>query len=118
MSFKIQSAKADIWRRNAETGICASRSAISGVDPGLVDGAYLQLSDAIKFLPAVLAVCTVFALTVTALTRQATRVFHEGGDVFADVGDKDYRTILNWATETIERTPEVLEFGEASEGLR
>ncbi|GAA1650092.1 hypothetical protein ACFQY4_23560 [Catellatospora bangladeshensis] len=44
-------------------------SAISGVDPGLVDGAYLQLSDAIKFLPAMLAVCTVFALTVTAVTR-------------------------------------------------
>ncbi|BCJ75581.1 hypothetical protein CS0771_51250 [Catellatospora sp. IY07-71] len=48
-------------------------SAISGVDPGLVDGAYLQLSDAIKFLPAVLAVCTVFALTVTAVTRTRPR---------------------------------------------
>ncbi len=48
-------------------------SAISGVDPGLVDGAYLQLSDAIKFLPAVLAVCTVFALTVVSVTRTRAR---------------------------------------------
>lgn len=45
-------------------------SAISGVDPGLVDEAYLQLSDAIKLLPAVLAVCTVFALTVAAVTAR------------------------------------------------
>jgi hypothetical protein len=36
-------------------------STISGVDPGLVDNAYLQLSDAVKLLPSVLTVCTVFA---------------------------------------------------------
>jgi WD40-like Beta Propeller Repeat len=52
------------------------------------------------------------------LAKIAGGVFHEGGDVFPDVGDKDYKTILSWATETVERTPEVLQFGEASEGLR
>jgi hypothetical protein len=45
-------------------------SAISGIDPGLVDNAHLQLSDAVKLLPSVLTVCTVFGFallsTVTA----------------------------------------------------
>ncbi|NES17071.1 MULTISPECIES: hypothetical protein [Micromonospora] len=41
-------------------------SSMSWWDPGLVDGAYLQLEDSIKMLPPVLTMCTVFLLGVTA----------------------------------------------------
>ncbi|MBV1850869.1 hypothetical protein [Catellatospora tritici] len=48
-------------------------SAMTALDSGLVDGAYLQLADVIKVLPAMLTMCTVFALTVTAWTRESAR---------------------------------------------
>ncbi|MGW4498232.1 hypothetical protein ACWENR_06390 [Micromonospora sp. NPDC004336] len=41
-------------------------SVVSGYDPGLVDAGVGQLSDALKGLPAVLTVCTVFALSAMA----------------------------------------------------
>jgi hypothetical protein len=52
------------------------------------------------------------------LAQLAGGVYHEGGDVFEDVKDSEYQTLLAWATGSIERTPELLEFGEADEGLR
>ncbi|MDG4788650.1 hypothetical protein O7626_22450 [Micromonospora sp. WMMD1102] len=42
-------------------------SALSGIDPGLVDAGYLQLADAVKLLPAVLTICTVLVLTVASV---------------------------------------------------
>jgi hypothetical protein len=52
------------------------------------------------------------------LATGAGGVFHEGGDVFADVNDPDYKKILAWAEDTIDRSPQLLEFGEADAGLR
>lgn len=52
------------------------------------------------------------------LAQLAGGVYHEGGDVFADVSDPEYRELLGWAAATVERTPELLEFGPADEGLR
>jgi len=52
------------------------------------------------------------------LSKIAGGAFHEGGDIFENVDDKDYRKLLAWATSTVERTPAVLEFGEADDGLR
>ncbi|GHJ46819.1 hypothetical protein Cs7R123_41610 [Catellatospora sp. TT07R-123] len=49
-------------------------AAMTNLDRGVVDGAYLQLADVIKFLPAMLTVCTVFALTVSAVTAKPARV--------------------------------------------
>ncbi|MFC6020275.1 hypothetical protein ACFP2T_29410 [Plantactinospora solaniradicis] len=40
-------------------------SAISGIDPGLVDNTYLQLSDAVALLPSALTACTVYAFGLT-----------------------------------------------------
>ncbi|GAB3137463.1 hypothetical protein GCM10027290_03230 [Micromonospora sonneratiae] len=49
-------------------------SSLSGVDPGLVDNGYLQLADAVKFLPALLTVCTVYVFAlVTAAARSRSR---------------------------------------------
>lgn len=52
------------------------------------------------------------------LSKIAGGAFHEGGDIFVNVEDKDYRKILDWATSTVERTPAVLAFGDAGDGLR
>lgn len=52
------------------------------------------------------------------LAKVAGGAYHEGGDVFEDVDDPDYRKILAWANATVERSPQLLEFGEADEGLR
>lgn len=52
------------------------------------------------------------------LATSAGGVYHEGGDIFADVNDPDYKTLLAWVQETVERTPAVLQFGEADAGLR
>jgi hypothetical protein len=45
-------------------------------------------------------------------------VFHEGGDVFADVDDPDYKKLLAWAESTVAQSPQLLAFGEADDGLR
>lgn len=45
-------------------------------------------------------------------------VFHEGGDVFANTEDPDYKVMLDWATELAERSPESLRFSTQDEGLR
>jgi hypothetical protein len=42
------------------------------------------------------------------LAQRAGGVFHEGGDVFADTEDRDYRTILKWAEDIAKRVPEQL----------
>lgn len=52
------------------------------------------------------------------LAKVAGGAFHEGGDIFADVEDREYRKLLDWANSTVERTPQVLDFGEADDGLR
>ncbi|HKP56476.1 MAG TPA: hypothetical protein VJV78_07145 [Polyangiales bacterium] len=52
------------------------------------------------------------------LAKIAGGAYHEGGDVFADVKDRDYQKLLSWATATVERSPQLLEFGEADAGLR
>lgn len=52
------------------------------------------------------------------LAMGAGGVYHEGGDVFADVDDPDYKKILAWAERTVEQAPELLQFGEADAGLR
>jgi hypothetical protein len=52
------------------------------------------------------------------LAKVAGGAFHEGGDIFDDVDDPEYRKILAWASSSIERTPALLDFGDADEGLR
>jgi hypothetical protein len=52
------------------------------------------------------------------LAKIAGGAFHEGGDIFGDVDDPEYRKILAWARSTVERSPQLLEFGEADDGLR
>jgi hypothetical protein len=52
------------------------------------------------------------------LATGAGGVYHEGGDVFADVDDPDYKKILAWAERTVVQAPELLQFGEADDGLR
>jgi hypothetical protein len=52
------------------------------------------------------------------LAKIAGGAYHEGGDIFADVKDRDYQKILNWAIATVQRSPQLLEFGDADEGLR
>lgn len=52
------------------------------------------------------------------LAMTAGGVYHEGGDIFEDVDDHDYKKLLSWAEDTVKRAPELLEFGEADEGLR
>ncbi|HEX4355797.1 MAG TPA: hypothetical protein VHZ95_22875, partial [Polyangiales bacterium] len=52
------------------------------------------------------------------LATIAGGVYHEGGDVFADVQDADYRTILAWAEQTVMSSPQLLDFGDADDGLR
>jgi hypothetical protein len=52
------------------------------------------------------------------LANSAGGVFHEGGDIFADVSDPNYRKLLAWASATVESAPQLLEFGDADEGLR
>ncbi len=52
------------------------------------------------------------------LAKNAGGVFHEGGDIFANVDDPDYRTILAWAEDVEKRAPELLQFGDADPGLR
>lgn len=52
------------------------------------------------------------------LAMTAGGVYHEGGDIFEDVDDPDYKKLLSWASDIAKRAPELLEFGEADEGLR
>jgi WD40-like Beta Propeller Repeat len=52
------------------------------------------------------------------LAMTAGGVYHEGGDIFEDVDDLDYETLNAWASDVADRAPELLEFGEADEGLR
>jgi hypothetical protein len=52
------------------------------------------------------------------LAASAGGSYHEGGDVFADVQDADYRKLLAWADQTVSSSPQLLDFGEADEGLR
>jgi hypothetical protein len=52
------------------------------------------------------------------LADSAGGVFHEGGDIFADVDDADYRKILAWAESTVQSSPQLLDFGDADDGLR
>ncbi|MDI1463626.1 hypothetical protein QEZ54_21825 [Catellatospora sp. KI3] len=48
-------------------------TAMTAQDSGVVDGAYLQLADVIKILPAMLTVCTVFVLAVSAAAAKTPR---------------------------------------------
>ncbi len=52
------------------------------------------------------------------LAQSAGGVYHEGGAVIASIDDPDYRTMLSWAQDLVQRSPEVLRFGDADEGLR
>ncbi|HET8938442.1 MAG TPA: hypothetical protein VFN67_33590 [Polyangiales bacterium] len=52
------------------------------------------------------------------LADSAGGVFHEGGDVFPDVNDPGYKALLAWAQTTVEKSPELLQFGDADAGLR
>ena len=52
------------------------------------------------------------------LALNAGGVYHEGGDVFTDTQDPDYRKLLGWAQDVASRSPELLAFGETDEGLR
>jgi hypothetical protein len=52
------------------------------------------------------------------LAATAGGAYHEGGAIFGNVQDPDYRTILAWAEQTVSSSPQLLEFGEADEGLR
>lgn len=45
-------------------------------------------------------------------------VFHEGGDVFLDTDDSDYRKLRAFAEDIAERVPELLRFEPEDEGLR
>ncbi|MBE1492259.1 hypothetical protein [Plantactinospora soyae] len=58
-------------------------SAISGIDPGLVDDTHLQLADAVALLPSVLTACTVYAFALTAGAVGAS-----GAAITADQGRK------------------------------
>ena len=56
------------------------------------------------------------------LSMRRGGTYHEGGDVFADVDDPDYRAIRRWAEQVVEARPDLLTFeaafGEPSEGFR
>jgi len=52
------------------------------------------------------------------LALNAGGVYHEGGDIFRDVEDRDYRKLLDWVQDTVTRSPQLLQFGEVDEGLR
>jgi len=52
------------------------------------------------------------------LAKNAGGVYHEGGDIFANVEDSDYRKLLGWAEASVASTPELLDFGPADAGLR
>ena len=52
------------------------------------------------------------------LALNAGGVYHEGGDIFQDVQDPDYRKLLAWAQEVAKSSPQLLAFGEADAGLR
>ncbi len=47
-------------------------------------------------------------------------VYHEGGDIFPDTSDRDYKAILAWAQDLSKRKPELLQWqpGSDEEGLR
>lgn len=52
------------------------------------------------------------------LAKRSGGVFHEGGDIFPDVQDPDYRKVLAWIDASVTKTPALLDFGAADEGLR
>jgi hypothetical protein len=52
------------------------------------------------------------------LAKPAGGVFHEGGDIFADVNDPDYRKLLAWAGTAVTNDPSLLIFPDADPGLR
>jgi hypothetical protein len=45
-------------------------------------------------------------------------VYHEGGDIFLDTDDSDYRVLRSFAEDIAERVPELLRFEPEDEGLR
>ena len=52
------------------------------------------------------------------LAMNAGGVYHEGGDIFSNVQDNDYRKLLGWIESTVRDSPEVLDFGPADDDLR
>jgi hypothetical protein len=52
------------------------------------------------------------------LAVAAGGVYHEGGDVFADTEEPDYRVIRRWAEDLASRRPDLLRFTTDDPGLR
>ena len=52
------------------------------------------------------------------LALGAGGVYHEGGDIFDNSDDPDYKTLLTWAEDVAERRPEILQWDTEDEGLR
>src|SRR6185436_8226429 len=54
------------------------------------------------------------------MANRAGGVFHEGGDVFQDTSEPDYKTLLAWAEDIATRRPDLLRFEPAPDeaGLR
>jgi hypothetical protein len=54
------------------------------------------------------------------MADRAGGVFHEGGDVFEDTSEPDYKTLLEWAEDIAKRRPELLRFEPTADeaGLR
>jgi hypothetical protein len=52
------------------------------------------------------------------LAENAGGAYHEGGDIFANVEDPDYRKLLGWVEATVASSPQLLDFGAADAGLR
>jgi hypothetical protein len=44
------------------------------------------------------------------MAKRAGGVFHEGGDVFRDTGESEYKQILEWAEDIAARRPDLLRF--------
>jgi hypothetical protein len=52
------------------------------------------------------------------LAQIAGGTFHEGGDVFADTSDGDYRRMVAWAEDVVARNPAIGSTADAGPGLR
>ncbi|MET0386338.1 MAG: hypothetical protein ABW321_10290, partial [Polyangiales bacterium] len=57
-------------------------------------------------------------LLLRPLAVAAGGVFHEGGDVFENVADPDYRSLLAWAERSVASDPALLALGDVDDGLR
>jgi hypothetical protein len=52
------------------------------------------------------------------LTTERGGTYHEGGNVFIDTKDPDYRALRDWVEDVVERVPELVRYAPSDEGLR